>query len=428
MNGLVVGSGETTATWPRLCGLTTQTDSVKPCAGGGSSPSCSNIAATMWNWTSGAARSSRVRRKPPDSATLDDSGPPPCAHSARFSSVSASLRLTGSSQMKVAPKAGWSCRPEADARDLGDGRDLQQRELVGAPDPRQPEDLRREVRAGRDDDLALGAELEQLAQPRADDADGAGAVEEHPVGVEVGLDGEVRAVHDRVQVGDRGAAAPAVARGELVPAEAVLARAVEVLAGGQPARGRRVEEGLRQPGARERVRDAQRPADGVVLGGAAHVVLGAQEVGQHVVPAPPQLAPLVVVGRVAADVDHRVDRRGAAERLAARQIDAAVVETRLEPGAEVPVRARAVVGREGGRDVDEVRRVRRPGLQEQDLHIGVLAEPVGEHAARRARADDHVVVHARHTRARSTPCQPATAASAGAIASRRSMTSRAWRV
>ena len=170
------------------------------------------------------------------------------------------------------------------------------------------------------------------------------------------------------------------------------------------------------------------PPTRVVLGGAAHVVLGAQEVGQHVVPAPAQVGPLVVVGRVAADVDHRVDRRGPAERLAAREIDAAVVETRLEPGAEVPVRARAVVGREGGRDVDEVRRVRRPGLQEQDLHIGVLAQPVGEHAARRARADDHVVVHAEHTRARSTPCQPATAASAGTTASRRSMTSRAWRV
>ena len=203
---------------------------------------------------------------------------------------------------------------------------------------------------------------------------------------------------------------------------------VEVLAGRQAARRRGVEEGLREAGARQRVRDAQRPADAVVLGGAARVVLRAQEVGQHVVPAPAELGPLVVVGGVAADVDHRVQRRRAAERLAARQVDAAIVEPGLVAGAEVPVVLRAEERREGGRDVDEVRRVRRPGLQEQDLHIGVLAQPVGEHAARRARADDHVVVHGEHTLALSTLCQPATATPAGAIASRRPMTSCAWRV
>ena len=297
----------------------------------------------MWNWTSGAARSSRVRRKPPHSATLDDSGPPPSRPQREVLLGQRVLEAHRLLADEGRPEGGVVLKAEADARDLGHRRDLQQRELVGAPDARQPEDLRRQVGAGRDDDLALGAELEQLAQPRAGDADRAGAVEEHPVHVDVGLDGEVRAVHDRVQVGDRGAAAPAVARGELVPADAVLARAVEVLAGGQAARRRGVEEGLREAGARQRVRDAQRPADAVVLGGAAHVVLGAQEVGQHVVPAPAQLGPLVVVGRVAADVDHRVDRRGAAERLAARQVDAAVVETRLVAGAEVPVVPRAEV-------------------------------------------------------------------------------------
>src|SRR3954453_21467640 len=107
MKGLVVGSGETTATWPRLWGLSTQAESVKPCAGGGSSPSCEYIAETMWNCTSGASSPSRVRRKPPHSATLDDSGPAPSvAHSPRFSSVSASLRLTGSSNIHVKPDVG----------------------------------------------------------------------------------------------------------------------------------------------------------------------------------------------------------------------------------------------------------------------------------------------------------------------------------
>ena len=71
MNGLVVGSGETTATCPRLCGLSTQADSVKPCAGGGSRPSCSNIAETMWNWTSGAVE---VVARAQEAAALGDVG------------------------------------------------------------------------------------------------------------------------------------------------------------------------------------------------------------------------------------------------------------------------------------------------------------------------------------------------------------------
>ena len=70
------------------------------------------MAETMWNCTSGAPRSSRVRRKPPHSAALEDSGPAPSvAHSVRFSSVSASLRLTGSSNIQVKPAVGWSWRP-----------------------------------------------------------------------------------------------------------------------------------------------------------------------------------------------------------------------------------------------------------------------------------------------------------------------------
>ena len=53
-----------------------------------------------------------MRRKPPHSAALEDSGPAPSvAHSVRFSSVSASLRLTGSSNIQVKPAVGWSCRP-----------------------------------------------------------------------------------------------------------------------------------------------------------------------------------------------------------------------------------------------------------------------------------------------------------------------------
>ena len=98
MNGLTVGSGEGSATWPRLRGFSTHADSVMPCAGGGSSPSCMYIAATMWNWTSGASRSSRVRTKPPLSARFEVSGPRPPIQCPRFSSVSASFSEHSSSE------------------------------------------------------------------------------------------------------------------------------------------------------------------------------------------------------------------------------------------------------------------------------------------------------------------------------------------
>ena len=61
ISGLVVGFGETVATCPREAGRSTQTERVKPWAGGGTSPSCSNIAGTMWNCTSGTGSSSEVR-------------------------------------------------------------------------------------------------------------------------------------------------------------------------------------------------------------------------------------------------------------------------------------------------------------------------------------------------------------------------------
>jgi hypothetical protein len=47
--------------------------------------------------------------------------------------------------------------------------------------------------------------------------------------------------------------------------------------------------------------------------------------------------------------------------------------------------------------VDEGVGVRSTGLDEQDVHGGIFAEPVGEHAARRSSAHDHVVIH-RHRR------------------------------
>ena len=56
--------------------------------------------------------------------------------------------------------------------------------------------------------------------------------------------------------------------------------------------------------------------------------------------------------------------------------------------------------RKRGRDLDFDRAVAAAGLEQQDPHRRVLRQPVGERAARRAGADDHIVMQRRHPQAR----------------------------
>src|SRR5450759_1572476 len=146
-----------------------------------------------------------------------------------------------------------------------------------------------------------------------------------------------------MQVGVGGAAAQPVALGELEAPNAFLPCAVEVgivlvsrLAGGLE---HRVDERVH----RAAVGHPGRPARSVVRVLAALVVLAALEVRQDIVVAPARTAgvgPAVVIGTVAADVDHRVDRTTAAEHAPAWQVEAPVVQPRLRLAFEVPVEAR----------------------------------------------------------------------------------------
>ena len=93
--------------------------------------------------------------------------------------------------------------------------------------------------------------------------------------------------------------------------EVVPARDADLLGG--------VAKGLEDVPAQPLARDLPLAAGAVQRALAAEAVLGAAEVGQHVVPAPAgiaELAPVVVVRRLAAHVDHAVDRGAAAEHLA----------------------------------------------------------------------------------------------------------------
>jgi len=198
-----------------------------------------------------------------------------------------------------------------------------------------------------------------------------------------------------MQIGDRRGAAHAAALGELITPDAVLLRAVEVLVVRQSGLPTGLDERFAGAEVGAAVDHAERSADAVELALAALVVLGLDEVREHVVPAPALVAhlrPAVVIGAVAADVDHRVDRGGPSERPATGQIALTAGEAGLGIGDQRPVvLARRDRQRARGQ-VDLVGAVRRTCLEQADLDIGVFGQPSGQHAAGRAGSDDHVVI------------------------------------
>ena len=238
--------------------------------------------------------------------------------------------------------------------------------------------------------------VSSAAAARDLDADRARAVEQDPVDAGVREHLDVAARDGGTEVGDRRRAAAAVALGDLEAPGALLGGAVEVVVARDADLLAGVDERLDDRVHRPALAHAQRPADAVVAVRAALVVLGAPEVRQDVLVGPAVVAqrrPLVVVGRVAADVDHRVERARAAEDAAARQVVAAEVEPRLGLGEQRPVEVARQVQPEAERHVDVRVVVGRPGLDHGDAHVRVLAQAVGHDAAGRSCAHDHVVMH-----------------------------------
>src|SRR5690606_24933123 len=149
----------------------------------------------------------------------------------------------------------------------------------------------------------------------------------------------------------------------------------------------------------------ERPARSVELVLAALLVLALAEVGQHLVPRPParaHLRPAVVVGRLAADVEHAVDRARAAEYLALGPLVPAPARPFVDLGLVEPVDLRVVERlAEADRRVDHqvryelARLLERPivaaGLEQHDLVFAAFGQPSGQDTSGAARADDDIV-------------------------------------
>jgi len=188
--------------------------------------------------------------------------------------------------------------------------------------------------------------------------------------------------------------------------DAFVVAGVEVVDGRNAVLVCRLLEGVKNFPAEARILDAPLPASSVVPA-FQEVIDVLPEIGPHVLPRPSgqaELAPIVIVGRLAEHVDHTVYGRRAAYHLAARIVEAAAVEPWLRFGLEQPVGAR-ISDREQIADwnvkPDPV--VVAARFQQQHAIGGVGGQPVGQHAAGRTGAHDYVVKFAFdwcHVRAR----------------------------
>ena len=184
-------------------------------------------------------------------------------------------------------------------------------------------------------------------------------------------------------------------------AEAFLAIAVHVFGGGIAGLLCGLDEGVEQGIVLVGGMDPERAVVAVIGVAALLAMLGAPEVGQDLLVRPAFAifleGPAVVVERMAADIDHGVERRRAAQHAPARPIHDALVHVGLRLGVVVPVVPVVhQVVHERGRHVDfpVPPRIARPGFQQAHLVGRILTEAIGEHAPGGPAADDQVVIDA----------------------------------
>ena len=286
----------------------------------------------------------------------------------------------------------------ADALQFVHRRDAQRPQPVALADAGEFEQLRRIDRAAGDDDLACGSRFALLAVHGIAHADATLAFQDERLGDGALVDLQVGAAARRIEIAEGGALAAAPGDRHLGHADAFLRGAVLVGIVGQAHLLGRLDHLLQQRHlVAWRMGDGEDALAAAEFVGATLEALHALEDRQHVLVAPAaisELRPVIVVLRLAADIDHAVDRAGAAQHAAARHGDA--------PSARAFVRLRRVAPVDG-RIVDhlgDADRHLRPeevrslgaGFEQQDAMRAALAQPAGDDRARGAGTDDDVVM------------------------------------
>ena len=186
----------------------------------------------------------------------------------------------------------------------------------------------------------------------------------------------------------------------MAAAEAFLLPAIIVVGHGEARGLGGVEPGVVDGIGGLRELGADRPCSAAPRICAALPGLAAFEIREHVGIGPAErtlLRPAVVVAAIAAGIGHHVDRRRAAEDLAAHRLDLAAVHVRLGLGAIAPVEHVALMHlAHAERDMDERMKVAPARFDQQHTRRAVLAQAIGQDAAGRTAADDDVVVSCFH--------------------------------
>ena len=265
----------------------------------------------------------------------------------------------------------------------------------------QHQELRGLERARRADDFAAGTNLAGLCALPVFDPDCALAFEQNAGRLRSGLDAQIGAgCQMRMDIGPRGAPAFAVLLRHLIEAEAFVILGIEILTDPKLGLARRLQKGLLHRVIGAQFVDGERAALAVIVAAEIGIVFRALEVGQHVGERPAGVAqrrPLIVVAAMAANVDHGIDRGGAAEPLAARLIADPAVETGLRHGVESPVVELARHHqRQRARRGDHPIVPRAAGFQQRHRRPRILGEPSGDRTTARAAAHHHKIECIRH--------------------------------
>ena len=188
----------------------------------------------------------------------------------------------------------------ADARRVADHGDAVLGQPVARPDAGELQDLRRADGACRQDDLALGARLDEPAALAEPDADGAPAFDDHLLDQHAGLQAQVGPAEHGLQEGARRGPANAALLVDVEVADAGVVAGVEVGRLGDAHLDRGLGHGVQHVPLHARLLDPPFAAGAMMLGIAEEMIVEPLEDGPHIVPAPAgqaELAPVIVVLR-----------------------------------------------------------------------------------------------------------------------------------
>lgn len=225
----------------------------------------------------------------------------------------------------------------------------------------------------------------QLTAHPEDNPGDASSVEIQGLGLGAGHDAQIRPPEHAPQECFRGIPAHALPLVDLEIARPLVGSAVEILGPGNAEFFGSIAEGIQDWPGQALALDAPFATGTMKVVGATKMVLGLAEIWKYVVPAPTKISglpPAIIVGRLAAHIDHAVDRRAAAQKLAARIVERTTVQPGLRLGLHQPIGTRVAHAIEiADGNVDPVVAVTSASLQKQHAHAWVGRQSVGQHAA-----------------------------------------------